>query len=393
MTLSIQESIIQLRAEVIAQDWKLSPRRAELLKDAFACLKQRFKNRKTPHDILTMADYILDHGIKNNYVFIPPAIDFLKEAMANVVSLYEDPLFDPDREVKLLKTFQTKIDKLMTTLQQSSPLGPKTGATFGPLSHPDRAKSVASPPTPPAGKIPLSAKEEISAEEQQEIEQVMLDLEGTIRPTAKSSESIRQQLATLLDTELDMATRKTTPKTSAPTPAPPAKATENPITDCPETPIRLIVIGKTTIGIPDDDIAMTTLLSVAQREKYLKAGSVPLKDFSRFMQNLARQFKGPLAKLKESLLKQMTLPVMTPRSIDLPAIPDDIATALIVVGDGQWNGVILCAQIHESVQSMTRFQKARNGDISGIGFLKDGTKVPLLNVISVLRREGFLVIP
>jgi hypothetical protein len=153
------------------------------------------------------------------------------------------------------------------------------------------------------------------------------------------------------------------------------------------------VLGKTTIAVPDADIAMLTELSVAQREKYLKTGSVPLKDFSRFMKNLTRQFKGPLSNLKESTLKQLTLPVMTPRSFDLPPIPDDAAAALIVIGDGQWNGVILCAQIHETIHLMTRFQKAKNGDISGIGFLKDDTKFPLLNVISVLRREGFLVIP
>lgn len=390
MTLSIQESIIRLRAEILAPDWKLSPNRADLLKEAFTCLKQRFKNRKTPHDILIMAEHILDHGIKNNYVFIPPAIDFLKEAMANVVSLYEDPLFDPDREVKLLKTFQTKIDKLMTTLQQSSPLSPKAVATGGIHKSktppvPERKKQTIPPTTPATGLKTPAPTEEFSEEEQQEIERVMLDLETTIPPTERDPDAIRSKLETLVTKELDKEKTSLQPA--------PAKDTTASIADCPETPVRLVVIGQTTIGIPENDIALTAVLSAEQRAKYLKAGSVPLKDFSRFMKNLAHQFKGPLALLKESKLKQMTLPVMTPRSFDLPPIPDDEASALIVVGDGQWNGVILCAQIQNSVQTMTRFQKARNGDISGIGFLNDGIKIPLLNVISVLRREGFLVIP
>jgi len=405
--LSIQESITRLRAEIIVQDWKLSPQRAEMLKAAFACLRQRFKNRKTPHDILIMADYVLNQGIKNNYIFIPPAIDFLKEAMAHVVSLYEDPLFDPDRETKLLKTFQIKIKKLLPAIQQpltqtpkaeSGKVGQNSGNPTPPNDRTIYPGGIPPPKPLPVNPLP-AAKEIFSQEEQQEIEQVMNALKNAVYTSpANDTDAIRRQLEDLLDTEMapkeaDNPAATKPARSGAPTASDQSgKEADNPISDCPETPIRLLTIGKTTIGIPDSDIALISPLSNSQRARYLKSGSVPLNDFSRFMKNLARQFKGPLSKFKESILKQMTLPVMTPMSIDLPAIPDETATALIVVGDGQWNGVILCAKISEAVPAMTRFQKARNGDISGFGYLKDSTKIPLLNVISVLRREGFLTV-
>lgn len=59
MILSIEESIQRLKAEILAQDWRLSPRRLEAIDAAFACLKTRFKNRKGMLTILAMADSVV----------------------------------------------------------------------------------------------------------------------------------------------------------------------------------------------------------------------------------------------------------------------------------------------------------------------------------------------
>ncbi len=61
VTLSIEESIQRLKAEIIAQDWRLSPNRASQLEAAFNCLRQRFMTRKATHAMLVMAESVLNY--------------------------------------------------------------------------------------------------------------------------------------------------------------------------------------------------------------------------------------------------------------------------------------------------------------------------------------------
>jgi hypothetical protein len=42
--------------------------------------------------------------------------------------------------------------------------------------------------------------------------------------------------------------------------------------------------------------------------------------------------------------------------------------------------------------SMVQFQKNQNGDIAGTGYLENEEEIILLDSLSVLKREGFLVI-
>jgi len=103
MILSIDESIQRLKAEIIAQDWGLSTKRIDLLEAAFACLQQRFKSRKAAHAILIMAGSVLDYVKRKGESTPTVSIDFLKEAMAHIVNLYETDDFDPESEEKLFK--------------------------------------------------------------------------------------------------------------------------------------------------------------------------------------------------------------------------------------------------------------------------------------------------
>lgn len=163
MTLSIDESLQKLKTEILAQDWRLPPKRIEPLEQAFACLKQRFKSRKHVHAILTMADSVLLYVKRQETDAPPPCIDFLKEAMAHVVSIYEDGKFDPEREEALFKRVYSQFSLLKQLVQVekkggslvdeavlAQPLAPPTPepvtASAAPAARPARAPKGYTPP-------------------------------------------------------------------------------------------------------------------------------------------------------------------------------------------------------------------------------------------------------
>ncbi len=74
----------------------------------------------------------------------------------------------------------------------------------------------------------------------------------------------------------------------------------------------------------------------------------------------------------------------------LADIPDENGSQLVFVTNGQWNGVIVCSDVAREPVTMVKFKSAKNGDFVGFGFSEGGLELPLLNVVSILRREGFL---
>jgi hypothetical protein len=84
---------------------------------------------------------------------------------------------------------------------------------------------------------------------------------------------------------------------------------------------------------------------------------------------------------------------MVPQGIDLPDTPDTNARNLLVLSNGSWHGIILCGQVEPLPQSMIQFHKKQNGDIAGTGYLENDKEILLLDSLSILRREGFLVTP
>ena len=110
--LTIDESIQKLKTEILAQDWRLPQRRIESLEAAFACLKQRFKSRKSTLAILTMADNVLKYIKKYGLTAEPDFIDFLKESMAHVVTIYEEEKFDPKQEHQLFQRVYEQFGRL-----------------------------------------------------------------------------------------------------------------------------------------------------------------------------------------------------------------------------------------------------------------------------------------
>lgn len=155
--------------------------------------------------------------------------------------------------------------------------------------------------------------------------------------------------------------------------------------------VRRMSVNGRVIVVPEANISLIKEIDEKSREKYVKNSRVPLNDFRRFMHGLAGQFNGELSTIKDSKLKKIVLPVMVPHGFGLPDLPDKRADAAVLVHEGHWNGVILCTEVGGTAGEMSEFTPSGNGDEVGTGLLDNGEQVLLINVVSLLKREGFLV--
>ena len=344
MILSLDESIQKLKTEIISQDWSLSRKKIEPLQAAFSCLKNRFSTRKNALAILTMADSILLYAQKRKDPVPPEFIDFLKEAMAHVVNIYEDGKFDPDRDAELCKRVYGKFAVLKEKVAAEKGGSPRTVGQ-GAGSAAGKSKPSAEPVSPggaAAGPAPAKAVRNPSA-----------GVAGQAAPKARA-------------------------------------ATPLPIQ--PGAMIRPLTIGKLSLAIAEEYIALVKPLSPKKRKKYIKSSQIPMKDLGGWFCRLSARLKGPLALLKNRKLKKMILPLLVPRGMGLADIPDEEATMLVVVSSGHWHGVILCRLAQEAAPLLS-LAWAKNGDIVGPARLGEDQELQLLHISQLLEREGFSSCP
>lgn len=339
MILSLDESIQKLKTEILSQDWSLAQKKIEPLQAAFTCLKNRFSTRKNALAILTMADSILLYAQKRQGQVPPEFIDFLKETMAHVVNMYEDGKLDPDRDAELFKRVYGKFAKLKEKVAMEK------GDPSGQVDHAATSAADVDPwPEPVA-------------------------LEDTQTKTEQKP--------------LPAHPRQTAVKA--------AEAPPLPIQ--PGAMIRPVTIGKMSLAISEENIALIKPLSPKKRKKYIQGCQIPLKDLGSWFRRLSGQMKGPLALLKNGKLKKLTLPLLIPRGMGLSDIPDEEATMLVVVSNGQWHGVIFCRRLEQEAVPVLSLSRAKNGDIVGPARIKEEQELQLLNISQLLEREGFLFMP
>lgn len=390
--MSSEEAIQRLKAEIIAQDWRLSQKRADALEAAFACLKERFSERKATQALLFMAGSVVGY-IKKRGDVLPAAIDFLKEAMAHVVSLYEDLDFDVAKEEKIFNSLFQKFNKLKTTIKAQAVVevgAEGAGGGRGAGAAVDAA-FVAGPGWPEEGRgaaLPAAATPA-------EIRDLLAELHGALARAEEVGQVIRQLIQTLevLPAAASLPPAAPLPAAAALLPAsavPPPAASPPPLSFTPVA-VRQVLFGELRVLVAEEAIALLRPLGPETLQLYVKNGNVPLREFASFMRGLSRQFKGGLAAIKDHHLKKLSLPVMTPCGLGLPEVPDEQATLLLVVGDGDWHGVLLGCEGGAASEPMVNFRPEPNGDIAGVGFLENGVQLPFLDVKFILRREGFLV--
>ena len=342
--LSLDESIQKLKTEILSQDWSLSQKKIEPLKAAFTCLKNRFKTRKNALAILSMADSVLLYAQKRQDQIPPEFIDFLKETMAHVVNMYEDGKFDPDRDAEVFKRVYGKFAKLKEKVAAEKGEAPR-----------------------PAGQGAGTST----------------DLESWDEPVSLDD--------AIPDTGQAKAKRVPAAKLPGQAAAKTAEAKKPPIQ--PGAMLRPITVGKLSLAIAEEHIALIKPLSPKKRKKYIQSSQIPLKDLGSWFRRLTGQIKGPLALLKNGKLKKLILPLMIPRGIGLTDIPDEEAAMLVVVSNGNWHGVILCRRLEQEAAPLLSLDRAKNGDIFGLARLGEDQELQLLNIGQLLEREGFLFMP
>ncbi len=294
-----------------------------------------------------MAESVVKYLKKQDKPSNPEFIDFLKEAMAHIVTLYEDSKYDPEKEAQIFKRVYSRFALLKKTLQKQA----KTAAS-------PRKKSMA-----PTGNAPAEN-------------------------TASAPTSNPHLLSPALAAGQEPAAQEVA--SAAPQPARKEDAEPVAFAEGYAPHVYELRIGEVSMAVPAENIALVRPLSKQKKALYLKNSHIPLKDLSRFMRSLSRELKGELAKIKDSKLKKLILPLMVPRGLDLPHLPDENATDLVILTTGLWHGIIFCSGVEVEAKTMVKFKKARNGDIAGIGSLEGGGEAQLLDAASILSREGFL---
>jgi hypothetical protein len=88
---------------------------------------------------------------------------------------------------------------------------------------------------------------------------------------------------------------------------------------------------------------------------------------------------------------ELALPIMTAEGQEFHEVAPASFTTLMIVSNGNWHGALACDEIQAAEQSMIKFAKQPNGDLVGTAWLEDGGRIPLLDPLSMLRREGILL--
>jgi len=398
LPLSIEESIKKLKAEIIAQDWRLSPKRAAGLEEAFQCLRQRFKNRRATNAMLIMAGSVLDY-IKKRGGNPPETIELLKESMAHVVNLYEDLTFDPEKEKLLFAGLFKRFQRLKTKVRGNGSFKPQPGRSVG---LPGKGQAVAS------GQD-VKVQNVGGLIDPTKVERLIEDLKNSLDRAGEASIAISKILADTLgprglklaegeDAEtvpaiapVDFTGQKAPQKVAGQTDIKAGKRQPLNIQVCYPDELRQLTINGVHVAIPAEIVALVRPLKNSKLQKCLQDAQVPLKYFSGFMRRLSHQFNGILATIKDKKLKRIILPIMIPQGFYFVEVPDLQATTMVVISAGNWHGVLACTEVHDETCMMQKFENQKNGDIAGLAHLEDDQQVMLLDSQGILAREGFLL--
>ncbi len=387
----VEEAIKRLKAEVIAQDWRLSPKRAVSLEEAFQGLRQHFKAHKAIQAMLTMAGSVLEHIRKRNGN-PPETIDFLKEAMAHIVNLYEDLDDEPGREKTVFDTLFKRFQDLKQRIKNPDQPENKASVPLPALEPDELPQAKSSPAASPHRQGPDN--------ESAQVELLITELQKALEKAGEAGSAIRIMLAEALNTE---PAPETAPPRSLKTEARAAAAENSKLTraktmipspaqPCPATDLRELIINGTHLALPAECVALSQRLKPLIIRRCLSQSQLPLKYLSGFMQKLAPRLNSRLSELKERKLKKLSLPLIIPRGLELAARPDKEASTFVIISHENWHGVLACSEVSPNNCLMTRFARQRNGDIAGIGYIDDERQVLVLDALQILKREGFLLL-
>ncbi|NTV12645.1 MAG: hypothetical protein HGA96_01730 [Desulfobulbaceae bacterium] len=101
MEMDREEAMARIRAEIMASDWRLNRRRIEALRVALAAVEVGNRGRKAFRYLLEMARAALDYQEKRDEDAPPMVLDFLKQALAQVIAVSEEEQISLERETEI----------------------------------------------------------------------------------------------------------------------------------------------------------------------------------------------------------------------------------------------------------------------------------------------------
>jgi hypothetical protein len=114
--MSVAEALQYLKAEILAQDWRLSPRRIETLTRAFAAIDREAAGRRALIQMLGMARATLEYIDRHGNAILPGVFDFQKESLAHLVNLLEDQDLTAARQAEICQLAYERFESLKRKL-------------------------------------------------------------------------------------------------------------------------------------------------------------------------------------------------------------------------------------------------------------------------------------
>ena len=114
--ISVAEALKYIKAEILVQDWRLSPRRIDSLTRAFAAIDREVAGRRALYQMLGMARATLDYIERHGNAILPGVFDFQKESLAHLVTMIEDSGLTVAREAEICQLAYERFEALKRKL-------------------------------------------------------------------------------------------------------------------------------------------------------------------------------------------------------------------------------------------------------------------------------------
>ncbi len=121
--MSPDDALEIIRAEILAQDWRLSPLRITRLRQALAFFVDGLEKRRGFAYIHSMAGGVLAYIEKHGNDARPAAIEFLKECLAHLAAFFEGRDISRAREAEIFHAAFGRFQKLKKDIRAGMDAG------------------------------------------------------------------------------------------------------------------------------------------------------------------------------------------------------------------------------------------------------------------------------
>lgn len=96
-----EEAVARIKGEVLAADWRLNRRRGAALGEALRVVAGELAGRRAALSLVEMARVALAYQEQHGEGAPPPVLDFLKQALAQVIAVIEEEDISAEEEAEI----------------------------------------------------------------------------------------------------------------------------------------------------------------------------------------------------------------------------------------------------------------------------------------------------